>query len=128
MHQIPEFKWKDAGTAIVNVIPLGKDDSVVSIIPIKDIEQSPLSVFFFTKRGQVKRSELKDYATTRSTAIAACKLADGDEVISVTTSDGMAEIVLISQLGMSIRFAEKEVNTMGRVFSRCSRHAAEGRR
>ncbi|AJY77107.1 DNA gyrase subunit A [Paenibacillus beijingensis] len=115
VHQIPDFKWKDAGTAIVNVIPLPKDDSVVSVIPVKDLEQTGLSLVFFTKRGQVKRSELKDYATNRSTAIAACKLAEGDEVISVTLSDGSGQIVLISRQGMGIRFMENEVNAMGRV-------------
>lgn len=115
VHQIPDFKWKDAGTAIVNVIPLPKDDSVVSIVPVKDFEQPGQSLYFFTRRGQVKRSELKDYATNRSTAVAACKLAEGDEVISVMPSDGKGQIVLVSKQGMAIRFMEQEVNAMGRV-------------
>ncbi|CAM4213949.1 DNA gyrase subunit A [Paenibacillus tarimensis] len=115
VHQIPEFKWKDAGTALVNVVPLAKDDSIVSIIPVKSFEQAEQSLVFITKRGQVKRTELKDYFTTRSTAIVACKLAERDEVIKVAMSDGSKDILLVSSLGMSIRFAEREVNTMGRV-------------
>lgn len=115
VHQIPEFKWKDTGTAIVNIIPLPKDDSIVSVIPIKDIQEAGLSLVFVTKRGQVKRTELKEYATTRSTAVAACKVADGDEIISVTVSDSRKHLLLVSKNGMSIRFAETEVNPMGRV-------------
>lgn len=115
VHQIPDFKWKDTGTAIVNIIPLPKDDSIISVIPIKDIQEAGLSLVFVTKRGQVKRTELKDYATTRSTAVAACKVADGDEVISVTVSDSQKQLLLVSRNGMSIRFAETEVNPMGRV-------------
>jgi len=115
VHQIPEFKWKDAGTAVVNVVPLQKDDGIVSVIPIKDFEQPDKSLVFVTKRGQVKRTELKEYQTTRSNAIAACKLADGDEVVRVALSTGDKEILLISARGMSIRFAESEVNPMGRV-------------
>jgi len=113
VHQIPEFKWKDTGTAIVNVIPLPKDDSIVAVIPVKDFNTDQ-SLVFVTKRGQVKRTELKEYATTRSTAIAACKVAAGDEVIEVKVSDSSKQIMLVTASGMSIRFYETEVNAMGR--------------
>lgn len=115
VHQIPEFKWKDNGTAIVNVIPMAKEDRIVSAIPVKGFEEPSLSLVFITKKGQVKRSELKDYETKRSNAVAACKVADGDEVISVTVSQNNQEIILITMLGMAIRFNEQEVNAMGRV-------------
>ncbi|GKU79467.1 DNA gyrase subunit A [Paenibacillus sp. L3-i20] len=115
VHQIPEFKWKDTGTAIVNIVPLPKDDSIISVIPVKDMNEPNISLVFVTKRGQVKRSELKEYATTRSTAVAACKVAEGDEIISVTPSDGAKNILLVTSNGMSIRFMESEVNAMGRV-------------
>ncbi|HIW33150.1 MAG TPA: DNA topoisomerase IV subunit A, partial [Candidatus Paenibacillus intestinavium] len=113
VHQIPEFKWKDTGTAIVNIIPLAKDDSIVTVIPIRDLNIEK-SLVFVTKRGQVKRTELKEYATTRATAIAACKVADGDEIVTVVLSDSTLDLMLVTAQGMSIRFAESEVNAMGR--------------
>lgn len=115
VHQIPEFKWKDNGTAIVNVIPLAKEDRLVSVIPVKGFEEPELSLVFVTKRGQVKRTELKDYETKRSGAIAACKVGDGDEVIDVVVSRNCQDVLLLTKQGMSIRFAENEVNPMGRV-------------
>ncbi|WP_020616600.1 DNA gyrase subunit A [Paenibacillus daejeonensis] len=115
VHQIPEFKWKDNGTAVVNLVPLPKDDGIISVIPIKDFNQPEQSLVFVTRRGQVKRTELKDYMTSRSTAIAACKVGAGDEVMSVELSDNTKELLLVSKLGMSIRFRENEVNPMGRV-------------
>lgn len=115
VHQIPEFKWKDNGTAIVNVIPLSKEDRIVSVIPLRNFEESDLSLVFVTKRGQVKRTELKEYETKRSGAIAACKVGDGDEVLSVTVSRNTKDILLLTEQGMAIRFAENEVNPMGRV-------------
>ncbi|PLT45752.1 DNA gyrase subunit A [Paenibacillus sp. FSL W8-1187] len=115
VYQIPDFKWKDAGTAIVNVIPIPKDDGIVAVLPVKDIQQPGQSLFFFTKRGQVKRTELKDYATNRSTAIAAVKLADGDEVVQVLQSAGDRHLVLVSRAGAAIRFPAAEVSLMGRV-------------
>lgn len=115
VHQIPEFKWKDNGTAIVNVIPLAKDDRIVSVIPLASLDQAGASLVFITKRGQVKRTELKEYETKRTGAVAACKVAPGDEVVSVTLSYNRQEILLLTKLGMAIRFAESEVNPMGRV-------------
>jgi len=115
VHQIPEFKWKDTGTALVNVVPIAKDDGVVSIVPVRDFEREDLSLLFVTKRGQVKRTALKEYQTTRTGPIAAVKLADGDEVVQVLASSGTQQLLLVTKLGMSIRFEESEVSAMGRV-------------
>lgn len=113
VHQIPEFKWKDTGTAIVNVIPLAKEDQIVTVIPVRDFNEEK-SLVFVTKRGQVKRTELKEYATTRSIGITACKVAEKDEIVTVALSDNAKELMLITAQGMSIRFYENEVNSMGR--------------
>nr|WP_275983799.1 DNA gyrase subunit A [Paenibacillus hamazuiensis] len=114
VHQVPEYKWKENGTAIVNIIPIPKDDKIVSVIPVKDFEDPAKSLVFVTKKGQVKRTELKEYMTNRTTGIVACKLGDGDEVIDVRLSLNNMEILLVTKLGMSIRFREDEVNPMGR--------------
>jgi topoisomerase-4 subunit A len=125
VHQIPEFKWKDTGTAIVNVLPLAKDDRIVGVIPAKTAELTPVAagetndngavLVFITKRGQVKRTTLSEYATSRGTAIAACKVADGDEIIKVFREDAQSDLLLVSEQGMSIRFNQGEVNLQGRV-------------
>jgi len=114
VHQIPEYKWKDTGTAIVNVIPVPKDDRVVSVIPVKDFQDAGKSLVFVTRKGQVKRTELKEYETNRSIGIVACKVGEGDEVLKVELSENKKDIVLVTKLGMSIRFQEAEVNSMGR--------------
>ncbi len=115
VHQIPDFKWKDNGTAIVNVISMTREDRIVGIIPVRNLEQETGSLVFVTKRGQVKRTEVKDYATKRSGAVAACKLGEGDEVLSVTRGEQARDLMLITKNGMSIRFRAEEVSTMGRV-------------
>ncbi|MNW24209.1 DNA topoisomerase 4 subunit A [compost metagenome] len=115
VHQVPEYKWKEPGTPIVNVIPLTKEDRIVSVIAVKSLDEADKSLVFTTRKGQVKRTELKEYATKRSGAVAACKVSGDDEVLSVTMSDGSKDIMLITRSGMSIRFKETEVNSMGRV-------------
>lgn len=121
VHQIPEFKWKDTGTAIVNVLPLAKDDRIVSVVPVKPAELQPQAdgsapvLVFVTKRGQVKRTSLGEYATSRSMAIAACKIASGDEVVKVLRSDAARDMLLVTANGMSIRFGEDEASLQGKV-------------
>jgi len=114
VHQAPEYKWKENGTAIVNVIPIPKDDRIVNVIPLRDFEEPGKSLVFVTKRGQVKRTELKEYATNRTSGIVACKVADNDSVIDVHVSTNDHDILLVTKQGMAIRFREDEVNSMGR--------------
>ncbi|MUG72679.1 MULTISPECIES: DNA gyrase subunit A [Paenibacillus] len=114
VHQIPEYKWKENGTAIVNVIPIPKDDRIVNVIPLKDFNEPGKSLLFFTRKGQVKRTELKDYATNRSSGIVACKVGEQDGLLNVLLSTGTKDVLLITKQGMAIRFKEEEVNPMGR--------------
>jgi topoisomerase-4 subunit A len=117
VHQVPEYKWKDNGTAIVNVIPISREDRIVSVIPVKDFNEPEQTIVFVTRKGQVKRTELKEYMTNRSIGIVACKLSDQDAVVHAKLSHQSQEILLVTKDGMSIRFKESEVNPMGRVSS-----------
>lgn len=114
VHQIPEYKWKENGTAIVNVIPLAKDDRIVTVLPVKELDVPGASFVFITRKGQVKRTEMKEYATSRLNGILACKVGEGDEVIQVLESKGGEDLLLVTKQGNSIRFKEDEVNPMGR--------------
>ncbi|GIP32470.1 DNA gyrase subunit A [Paenibacillus sp. J2TS4] len=114
VHQIPEYRWKENGTAIVNIIPIAKEDRIVSVIPVKDFEEPGKSVVFVTRKAQVKRTELKEYFTNRSNGIIACKVAEQDEIIEVQLSDNQKDMLLVTKNGMCIRFMEDEINSMGR--------------
>lgn len=71
---------------------------------MKSFEEPNHSLVFVTRRGQVKRTELKDYVTKRSGAVAACKVGKDDEVLSVHLSTGGQDIMLITKEAMAIRF------------------------
>lgn len=114
VHQVPEYKWKENGTAIVNVIPTHKEDKIVNVIPVRDFEEPGKSLVFVSKRGQVKRTELKDYMTNRSIGIVACKVGENDAILDVQLSTNDQDILLVTKQGMAIRFKEDEVNPMGR--------------
>lgn len=116
VHMIPEFRWRDMGTAIVNVIPIEKEDRIVAVLPVTDFATEDASLLFFTKKGQVKRTELKAYETTRSNAIVACRLADDDELLNVVPSSNeqFTDLLLVTREGMAIRFLEEVINATGR--------------
>lgn len=114
VHQIPEYKWKDNGTAIVNVLPIPKDDKIVQVLPVKDFEEPGKSLVFVTRKGQVKRTELKEYMTSRLAGIVACKIGEQDALLHVLLSGGGSDLLLVTKQGMAIRFKEEEINPMGR--------------
>ncbi|GAA4861202.1 DNA topoisomerase IV subunit A [Paenibacillus vulneris] len=114
VHQVPEYKWKENGTAIVNVIPTPKEDRIVNVIPVRDFDEPGKSLVFVSKRGQVKRTELKEYMTNRSIGIVASKVGENDAILDVRVSTNDQDILLVTKQGMAIRFREDEVNPMGR--------------
>jgi DNA gyrase subunit A len=71
-------------------------------------------VFFVTKRGVVKRTDLSAFSNVRSSGIRALNIEEGDELVAVKITDGSKDILLSTANGMSIRFPEDEVRSMGR--------------
>jgi topoisomerase-4 subunit A len=113
VHQVPEAKWKENGTALVNVVQIDKEDRIVQMFVVKDFA-APLSALFVTRRGQVKRTPLQEYFSTKRTGMVACKLNADDAVIEVLLSDNTKELLVASAKGWSIRFSEADVSEMGR--------------
>src|SRR5205823_696248 len=71
-------------------------------------------IFFCTKQGKVKKTELEAYSHPRAGGIQAIGLEDGDTVITARRTDGNREVMIATKLGMAIRFPENEVRPMGR--------------
>lgn len=108
---VPEGKHKDKGGPITNLFPLPVGEKVVSILPLKDSGED-LWFVFITREGQVMRSPVGDYTGARSSE--AMGLKGDDTVVKVFISDGQGELFLATQNGQGIRFAEAEINSMGR--------------
>lgn len=71
-------------------------------------------VFFATKRGLVKKTELDQFGNIRTNGIIAINLEDNDKLIGVRITDGDQHIVLSTRAGQAIRFKEEELRPMGR--------------
>ena len=74
-------------------------------------------VYFFTKKGMIKKTSLKEYDVNYSLCQAYKFKYENDEVISVCIEENDGEILIVTKKGMAIRFLSESVNTMGRIAS-----------
>src|SRR5881396_1742351 len=113
VHEIPEGSRLAKGKAMVNLLSLGENEHVATCVPVRDFAAGGY-VFFVTRQGKVKKTDLDAYSHPRAGGIQAIGLEDGDEVIAVRRTDGQREVMIATKAGMAIRFAEDEVRPMGR--------------
>ena len=112
-HEIPERERTAKGMPIVNLLPLQPGESIRAIIDTRTFA-GERCVFFATKLGQVKKTELTEYDSGRRDGLIALNLRPGDELVRVIETTGGDDIFMVSRKGMTIRFSEDEVRSMGR--------------
>ncbi|MGZ6077260.1 MAG: DNA gyrase subunit A [Myxococcaceae bacterium] len=113
VHEIPAASRTARGKPIINVVQMGEGEKLASILVTKGFEEGRF-VFFVTRKGVVKRTDLNAFSNVRSAGIIALGIEDGDSLVAVFITDGSKDILLSTARGMSIRFAEAEVRSMGR--------------
>jgi DNA gyrase subunit A len=113
-YKIPEGSRYSKGKAIVNLLEgLEEGEKVQAAIPVDDFSEDRF-VFFATRLGLVKKTELSAFGNVRVTGIRAINLEEGDELIGVGITDGTYDVVLAKAGGDSVRFHEEKVRPMGR--------------
>jgi DNA gyrase subunit A len=113
VHEIPEGGRAAKGKAMVNLLSLGEGEQVATCVPVRDFTAGGY-VFFVTRQGKVKKTELEAYSHPRAGGIQAVGLEDGDQLMTARRTDGQREMMIATKLGMAIRFSEEEVRPMGR--------------
>jgi DNA gyrase subunit A len=113
VHEIPLAGRTSRGKPIVNLVQLGEGERLAQVLVTKEFGENQF-VFFVTKRGVVKRTDLSAFSNVRSSGIRALGIEEGDELVAVKITDGSKDILLSTAKGMSIRFPETEVRSMGR--------------
>ena len=114
VYEIPEGSRTTKGKAVVNLVNVGMEEKITTILPVKEFTENTY-LFMATKQGVVKKSPLIEYSNVRQAGIIAVNLDDGDKLISVALTDGGKDVFLASREGKSIRFSESDVRPMGRV-------------
>lgn len=117
VNSFPDDKWKDIGSAVVNVIPLEKTQKIVGFAIVESFKQ-PLFVYHVSRLGLIKKTALSEYETNRSGALVAAKLkAEDDEFVAAFVGDEEGGILGATRDGMGIRFLRSEVGPTGRASS-----------
>jgi DNA gyrase subunit A len=112
VYEIPQLGRMSRGRAIANTLTLDRDEKVASAVAVREFDGR--NVIFATEKGIVKRVKLAAFSRPRTIGIIAIGLARGDRLIEACLTTGNQDIVLSSRDGMSIRFVETAVRTMGR--------------
>ncbi|MCM3173546.1 DNA gyrase subunit A [Paenibacillus sp. MER 99-2] len=112
-YEIPELGRTARGTPIINLIQIEQGESVNAVIPVQEFE-SDKYLFFATRQGVVKKTPLEDYTNIRKGGLIGISLREDDALIEVKLTDGQQEIIMGTAHGMSIRFSEANVRSMGR--------------
>ncbi|MDH3781485.1 MAG: DNA gyrase subunit A [Desulfobulbaceae bacterium] len=120
VFEIPPASRIARGKALVNLLDLTPGEKVAAIMPVKSFELQEgeeCYVMMVTKKGIVKKTDLREYARSMRRGKIALKIREGDEIISAVMTRGNNDIMLFSSNGMSVRFNEQRVRPMGRTAS-----------
>ncbi|WZE80667.1 DNA gyrase subunit A [Gaopeijia maritima] len=114
---LPESGRSSRGQSLYSLLPAAdREDRIVAMVPVSDLEDADEErvLIFLSEGGQVKRTALSEFSNARSTGLIAAGVKDGDRIIEVALSDDTAEVMLFSQAGRAIRFAETDAPVQGR--------------
>jgi DNA gyrase subunit A len=130
VHEVPDMGRAAKGRSIANLLELKSGETIAALIRVlsktnaskEDVTwQQPGELFFATKQGTVKKTSLNEFTNVRKGGIIAIGIDPGDMLIEVKLTRGSVDggdagddVVLITKDGMSIRFSEADVRSMGR--------------
>jgi len=113
VHEIPVGSPTAQGKAIVNLLQLGENEKLATILPVREFTPGP-SLVMATQRGIIKKTDLMNFQRPRSGGIIALSLDPEDELVSAALSEPDQSILIGTRLGKIIRFPSSEVRDMGR--------------
>jgi DNA gyrase subunit A len=114
VYEIPDVGAAGKGKHIGNLIGLQGGETVRTMLAVRNLEEEGKYIFFATRNGTVKKTDLKDFCNVMSRGIIAIGIDQGDELVGVTLTDSNQIVFLASHDGQAIRFDESDVRSMGR--------------
>jgi DNA gyrase subunit A len=113
VYEVPQGSRASRGKPIVNLVPLMEHEKITAVLAVKDFDEDHY-VFMATANGTVKKTALSSFSRPMAKGIIAVNLEEADYLIGVALTDGKQDIMLFSNAGKAVRFAEDEVRPMGR--------------
>ncbi len=113
VFEVPEESRQSKGLPVINLINLVPDETVTSILAVKDFNAFKYCVMA-TRNGRVKRIPLEDFKDVRTSGLIAIRLDPGDELRWVLPTNGTDDVILVTKEGKALRFHENQVRKTGR--------------
>lgn len=113
-YEIPEYGRAAKGIPVINLLGIDSNELIQAIIPVSSQPTAGRYLFFTTKYGVVKRTEVTAFANIRSNGLIAIGLKEGDELVNIVETNGENTIIIGTHDGYSVRFEESQVRDMGR--------------
>jgi DNA gyrase subunit A len=114
VYEIPDVSAAGKGKHIGNLIGLQPGETVRTMLAVRNLEEESNFIFFATRNGLVKKSELREFMHVRSNGINAINIEEGDELVAARITNGNQIVFIASHEGMAVRFDENHVRAMGR--------------
>ncbi|MFZ0317719.1 MAG: DNA gyrase subunit A [Candidatus Sulfotelmatobacter sp.] len=114
VYEIPDVSAAGRGKHIGNLIGLQPGETVRTMLAVRKLEEENKYIFFATRNGLVKKSELREFMHVRSNGINAINIEEGDELVAARITNGTQIVFIASHEGMAVRFDENHVRPMGR--------------
>jgi DNA gyrase subunit A len=114
VYEIPDVSAAGRGKHIGNLIGLQPGETVRTMLAVRNLEEENKYIFFATRNGLVKKSELREFMHVRSNGINAINIETGDELVAARITNGDQIVFIASHEGMAVRFDESHVRPMGR--------------
>jgi DNA gyrase subunit A len=114
VYEIPDVSAAGKGKHIGNLVGLQPGETVKTMLAVRNLEEQNKYIFFATRNGLVKKSELREFMHVRSNGINAIAIEVGDELVAARVTNGNQIVFLASHEGMAVRFDESHVRPMGR--------------
>ncbi|MGB2682694.1 MAG: DNA gyrase subunit A [Candidatus Competibacter sp.] len=113
VYELPQAGRVARGRPIINLLPLEEGERINAVLAVREFSDDHY-VFFATTHGTVKKTPLSEYSRPRPSGIIAIDLRDGDQLVNVELTDGHRDVMLFSDAGKAVRFAETDVRDTGR--------------
>ena len=113
-YEVPELSRQSKGIPIINAIELENDETISTMIAVKDLESEEDYLVFATKQGIVKRSSLSNFSRINKNGKIAINFKEDDELIAVRLTTGNEDILIGTAHASLIRFSESTLRPLGR--------------
>ena len=115
-YEIPEAGRTAKGTNIINLLQIEPNERIETVLTVRDNNKNGF-LFMGTKKGIVKKTPIEEFKNLRRSGLIALNLKDGDELLKVKITRGDANIIIVTEKGLAVKFNEKDVRPMGRLAS-----------